>query len=65
MQKANKMAVFVAIVALANLGIGFALAIHLARQHRKLPGAVAGSAPLGSAAAEPPVAGPGDRPRRQ
>jgi hypothetical protein len=30
------MMIWIALVALTNLGLGFALAIHLARQHRSL-----------------------------
>jgi NAD(P)-dependent dehydrogenase (short-subunit alcohol dehydrogenase family) len=54
------MVLFVAIVALANMGIGFALAIHLARQHRQLTGPGRRGQPVESVAAEPSVTGAGD-----
>jgi hypothetical protein len=34
------MAIFIAVVAVLNMGLGFALAVHLARQYRSLVGSV-------------------------
>jgi hypothetical protein len=49
------MVLCIALVAVVNLGLGFALAIHLARRHRSLTAVGAGWSPLDSAVAYPPV----------
>jgi hypothetical protein len=49
------MVLCIALVALVNLGLGFALAIHLARRHRSLTALGAGFQSLDSAVTFPPV----------